>query len=49
MRTPKPISNEARQMATILMWTILTLILGSLAGVWLKLFWLDWVFMGCLR
>ena len=42
---PKPeITPEARQLTLVLMWFLLFLVVGTLAGVWIRLFWMGWVF-----
>jgi hypothetical protein len=52
--TPKPpaprpesaqTTPEARQLTLVLMWFLLFLIVGTLLGVWIKLFWIGWVFL----
>ena len=43
------VSNEAKIMATVFMWSILILVLGSGLGIWVKFFWLGWVFAECLQ
>jgi len=48
MQNKKPVSDEAKLMATIFMWSILILVVGSVLGVWVKFFWLGWVFAGCV-
>jgi hypothetical protein len=36
---------EARRLAVVLTWFLLFLIVGTLPGVWIKLFWIGWVFL----
>ena len=34
----------AERIVAILFYALLTLLLGTAAGIWIKLFWLGWVF-----
>lgn len=44
----RPVSKEAETAANLIMWALLILVLGSLLGLWIKFFWLGFVFAGCL-
>lgn len=39
--------REGEIATSVFMWFILLLILGSVLGVWIKYFWLYWVFESC--
>jgi len=32
------------QIATLFLWTLGLLVTGTVVGIWIKLFWLGWVF-----
>lgn len=37
------VSPEARMFGNIVMWFLVLLVLGSAAGIWIKVFWMGWV------
>lgn len=37
-------TRESKLAASIVMWFLLLLILGTILGVWVKLYWIGWVF-----
>lgn len=39
-------TKEGRIFASVILWFFVALILGTVAGVWVKLFWLGWVLAG---
>jgi len=41
----RPISNEARLAANVIVFFLVGLALASIFGVWLKLFWFGWVML----
>jgi hypothetical protein len=48
-RAPKPditpSTPEAKRLAVALAWFLLFIIVGTLLGVWIKFFWMGWVFL----
>ena len=45
MKQRREPTKDARLAAAIVMWFILLLILATIGGVWLKVFWFGWVFV----
>lgn len=41
---PSPSSTFGEVMASVVMWFIAIIVLGTLAGLWVKWFWLGYVF-----
>ena len=41
----RPISNEVQFASTVIVLFFVGLLLASLFGVWLKLFWFGWVML----
>lgn len=39
----QPTPEAKRQAATVVMWFVLSLGMGTIAGIWIKLFLLGWV------
>lgn len=39
--------SAAEQMAIFTMWFVLLLFLGTILGIWIKLFWIGFVGAGC--
>lgn len=39
-----PISPTAQHIANACTWFLALLVMGTITGVWVKLFWIGWVF-----
>ena len=37
-------TREAKLFASIVVWFLLALMLGTIVGGWIKLYWIGWVF-----
>lgn len=46
---PKRNSREAEVAASVTVWFLLLVILGTAAGVWIKWFWIGWVMAACQK
>lgn len=42
-------TRVGEQVATVTIWTIAIFLLGTPLGLWVRLFWLDWVLQVCAR
>lgn len=45
MKSPNKSPLGSRIAAQVVIWFFLLLVLGTVFGVWVKLFWLGWVFV----
>lgn len=45
-RVPGPETKltQAGWFAAVIMWFIVVFVLGTIGGIWIKLFWMGWVF-----
>lgn len=43
-RVHQEVSPEARLFGNVIMWFGVVFVLGTFGGIWIKLFWMGWVF-----